>query len=123
MLALNGAPERLLLVFVWVAAIVGIAVRMTWLDAPYPIIAAVYLAVGWSALLELNALLAGLTNLETALIIGGGCLYTVGAVVYALHRPNPWPAVFGYHELFHALVVAAAAMHYVAIVSLVTRTT
>ena len=123
MLALSGAPERLLLAFVWVAAIVGIAVRMTWLDAPYPIIAAVYLAVGWSALLELNALLAGLTNVETALIIGGGCLYTAGAVVYALHRPNPWPAVFGYHELFHALVVAAAAMHYVAIVCLVTRTT
>jgi hemolysin III len=119
-LALNGAPERRLLIFVWVAAVVGIAIRMTWLDAPYPIIAVVYLAVGWSALLELNALLAGLTNVDTVLVIGGGLLYTVGAVVYALHKPNPWPAVFGYHEVFHALVVAAATLHYVAVVRLVT---
>jgi hemolysin III len=119
-LALNGTPERRLLIFVWIAAIVGIAVRMTWLDAPYPIIAAVYVAVGWSALLELSALLDGLTNVDLALVIGGGLLYTAGAVVYALHRPNPWPTVFGYHELFHALVVAAAAMHYVAVLRLVT---
>ena len=118
-LALDGAPERRMLIVVWIAAIVGIAIRMLWLDAPYPVIAAVYLAVGWSALLELNALLAGLTNVETVLVIGGGLLYTAGAVVYALHRPNPWPAVFGYHEVFHALVVAAALAHYVAVVSLV----
>jgi hemolysin III len=51
----------------------------------------------------------------TLLIVGGGALYTLGAVVYARQRPNPWPRVFGYHEIFHALVIAAAAMHYVAI--------
>lgn len=118
-LALDGAPERRLLTFVWSAAIAGIAVRMTWLRAPYPIIAAVYVVVGWSALIELNALLAALSTSDTALVVAGGLLYTAGAVVYGLRRPNPSPAVFGYHEVFHALVVLAAATHLVAAFRLV----
>jgi hemolysin III len=118
-LALDGAPERRLLVFVWVAAVVGIVVRMTWLRAPYPVTAAVYLAVGWSALVELGPLLGALDDVETLLVVGGGVLYSIGAAVYAAHRPNPWPHTFGYHEIFHALVVAAAVAHYLAAVLLV----
>ena len=119
-LALDGGPERRLLTFVWIAAVIGVAIRMTWLDAPYPLVAVVYVVVGWSALYQLGPFLAGLGDLDTALVVAGGVLYTVGAVVYALHRPNPWPAVFGYHEVFHALVAAAAALHYVAALRLVT---
>ncbi len=113
-LALDGASERRLLVVVWVAAVLGIAVRMCWLDAPYPVIAAVYVTVGWAAIVEIGALLAALDHVETALVIGGGLVYSAGAAVYALRRPNPRPATFGYHEVFHALVVAAAALHYAA---------
>ena len=120
--ALDGAPERRLLIFVWVAAVVGIVIRMAWLRAPYPVVAAVYLTVGWSALLEITAFMDALSPLDLGLILVGGLLYSAGAAVYALHRPNPWPGVFGYHEVFHALVVAAAAAHYVAAFRLVTAT-
>ncbi|HEX7166597.1 MAG TPA: hemolysin III family protein [Acidimicrobiales bacterium] len=118
-LALDGAPERRLLTFVWIAAVVGIAIRMTWLHAPYPVIAAVYVAVGWSVVIELNPFLASLGDADAVLVVAGGVLYSVGAAVYALRRPNPRPATFGYHEVFHALVVAAAAAHYAAAMRLV----
>jgi len=113
-LALDGPPEHRLLAFVWIAAIIGIAVRMLWLQAPYPVIAVVYVVVGWSALIEVNPLLAAMSTDETVLVVAGGLLYTAGAVVYARRRPNPWPATFGYHEVFHTLVVLAATAHLVA---------
>jgi hemolysin III len=106
------------LTLVWVCAFLGIAIRMLWLDAPYPLVAVVYVAVGWIALVDLQAFLDALSGVETALVVVGGLLYTAGGVVYALHRPNPWPATFGYHEVFHALVAAAAACHVGAVLSL-----
>jgi hemolysin III len=92
---------------------------MLWLDAPYPVIAVVYVGVGWIAVLEWQALVDALSGAELALVLGGGLLYTAGGVVYALHKPNPRPLVFGYHEVFHALVVGGVATHYVAVLSLV----
>ncbi|MGH9246874.1 MAG: PAQR family membrane homeostasis protein TrhA [Acidimicrobiales bacterium] len=118
-LALQGATRIVLLVVVWTAAAIGIAIRMLWLDAPYPLTAAVYLVVGWLALLDLPAYVDGLSGGQMALVVTGGLLYTVGGVVYALHRPRLVPTVFGYHELFHALVVAAALVHYLAVAGLV----
>ena len=120
-LALSGGPERRLLVAVWIAAAVAVAIRMTWLHAPYPVIALVYLVVGWCALLEWRALMVATTGLDTALLVAGGVLYTVGAVVYALRRPDPWPATFGYHEVFHGLVVAAVLAHYLLVWRLLLR--
>jgi hemolysin III len=119
-LSLEGSTRTRLLVVVWVAAVIGITIRMAWLDAPYPLVAVVYLVVGWIALVDLPAYVDALSGLELAFVVGGGLLYTAGGVVYALHRPNPWPATFGYHEVFHALVVAGAAAHYLAVLSLVT---
>lgn len=119
-LALNGEAEQRLLWFVWLATAVAITVRVAWLKAPYAVTTVVSLVVGWSALIELPALLRALDGVETGLVIGGGVLYTVGAVIYALKKPNPVPAVFGYHEVFHALVTLAAACHYVAVLRLVT---
>ena len=81
---------------------------MRWLDAPSGLVAAVYLVAGWQILLACRPTSAALDAAETALLAVGGGLYTVGAVVYALKRPDPWPAMFGYHEVFHSLVVAAA---------------
>jgi hemolysin III len=104
----------------WIAAILGITIRMAWLDAPYPLVAVVYLVVGWIALVDLSGYRDALTGPELSLVVLGGLLYTAGGVVYALHKPNPRPATFGYHEVFHALVVAGAAAHYLAVFSLVT---
>ena len=118
-LALEGSPEVTLLVFVWIAAVVGAAIRMFWLHAPRPIVSAVYLVVGWSALIEIGPLWRGLGITDFILMVAGGALYTSGAVVYALKRPNPSPVHFGFHEVFHALVVTAATVHYVLAIRLI----
>lgn len=121
-LALSGAPARHLLIAIWIAAPVGVVIRMLWLGAPYPVVAVVYVVVGWIAVIEWGALHDALTGTELALLVGGGLLYTIGSVIYALHKPNPWPATFGYHEVFHALVVGGAASHYLLMLSIVLRT-
>jgi len=121
-LALDGAAQARLLAFVWVGAIVGVAIRLTWLHAPYPVVALVYVVVGWGALLEWGALAGALGTAQFALLLGGGLLYTLGAGVYAARRPDPWPATFGYHEVFHDLVVGGVALHLVAIATLVSPT-
>lgn len=117
-IGLDGDPSRRLLLAVWIAAPIGVAIRMLWLEAPYPLVAVVYVAVGWTALIEWSALTDALTGAEFALVLIGGAVYTAGGVVYALHRPDPWPATFGYHEVFHALVTAGAACHFVAVWSM-----
>jgi hemolysin III len=114
-LALDGADQARMLWIVGVGAAAGVAVRMAWLDAPYPLTAAVYLVVGWSALADLPAYAAGTTAVELALVVAGGLVYTAAGVVYALHRPVLAPATFGYHELFHALTVVGAACHVAAV--------
>jgi hemolysin III len=118
-LALEGSTRTTLLVLTWVAAVAGMAIRLLWIDAPYPLVAVVYVVVGWLALVDLPAYVDALSAWQLFGVALGGVLYTVGAVVYALHQPNPWPATFGYHELFHLLVVLAAVANYAAIVSLV----
>ena len=117
-LALDGTARVAMLVAIWVAAVVGVAVRMVWLDAPYPVSAGVYLVAGWLVLADLPGYVRGLSGAQLALLIAGGTFYTVGGVVYALHRPNPWPLVFGYHEVFHALVVLGALCHYACVFGL-----
>jgi hemolysin III len=117
-LALHGSTVTVLLTATWAAATVGVLIRMFWLHAPYPVVAAVYVVVGWMALIDLPAYLHALTGGQLALVVTGGVLYTVGAAIYALHKPNPWPATFGYHEIFHGLVVLAALAHYIAVFSL-----
>ena len=114
-LALQGSAQTRMLWVVGIGAALGVAIRMAWLDAPYPVVAAVYLAVGWSALADLPGYARGTTSLELGLIVAGGVLYTVGGVIYALHRPTLKPETFGYHELFHALVVAGALCHIAAV--------
>ena len=119
--ALDGTPERVLLIFAWSATVVGAAIRMFWLLAPRWVVSTVYLVVGWSALIEIGPLSTSLNAVDMTLLIVGGGLYTVGAVIYAAKRPNPWPRHFGFHEIFHALVVSAATVHYVLVVRLVGR--
>jgi len=92
-LALEGTTRVVMLVVVWVAALIGIAVRMLWLYAPYPVVAVVYVVVGWIALVDIGALARALSGGQMALVVVGGLLYTAGAIVYGARKPDPWPAV------------------------------
>ena len=100
------------LAVVWGIAGVGAALKLLWPDAPRWPSVALYIALGWLALVATPELLDAFTAAPLALLAGGGALYTVGGIVYALGRPDPWPRVFGYHEVFHAFVVAGSAMHF-----------
>jgi hemolysin III len=115
LLVLNGGLARAILITVWTGATLGIALKMLWPDTPKWLTAAVYVALGWVAVAAFPELAGELGAAGMALIAGGGVLYTAGAIVYALRRPDPAPAVFGYHEIFHVLVIAAAVLQYVAV--------
>jgi hemolysin III len=112
LLVLHGGLATAILVAVWGGALAGIVLNLVWIDAPKWLTAVVYVALGWVAVLAFPALFHDLGVTPTMLIALGGVLYTIGAVVYALRKPDPAPAVFGYHEVFHALVIAAAAVQY-----------
>lgn len=119
LLVLSGRPAVVVLAMVWTGAVVGVGLSVIWIDAPRWLTAVVYIALGWVAVVAFAELASRLGVTGTGLLVLGGVLYSAGAAVYALRRPNPAPAVFGYHEVFHALVIAAAIAHYVAVVSCV----
>ena len=117
-LALTGTHRSRMLAVIWIATVLGVAIRMLWISSPYWVASVVYLVVGWLMVVDIRAYVEALTDPQLVLIAAGGLLYTIGAVVYALHKPNPWPASFGYHEVFHALVTVAAFTHYAAVLDL-----
>jgi hemolysin III len=114
-LILDGPLATAVLVAVWAGAIAGIVVETVWIEAPKWVSSTVYVAVGSLGAIAMPAIVSEAGIGAGALIALGGGLYVVGAVVYAMQRPDPRPAVFGYHEIFHVLVVAAAAAHFAAI--------
>lgn len=105
----------LLLSLVWGGALIGIGMRVFWLGAPRWVYVPCYLALGWAAVFYLSGFLHVGGWSVVSLIIAGGLLYSGGAVVYALKRPNPSPKWFGFHEIFHVCTVAAFICHYIAI--------
>jgi hemolysin III len=115
LLALKGSLASTILVVLWAGAIGGVAFKLIWIDAPKWLLAAVYVALGLVTAAVMGQLPAAIGWLGVAGLATGGLLYVIGALVYASGRPNPWPKVFGYHEVFHVLVVAAAALHYAVI--------
>jgi len=115
LLALPTKPGWVLFFVVWIGAGIGIAGRVLFTDAPYAVIAIPYVLVGWSSIIVVNHVWASLKVAGFVLLFVGGFLYTIGAIIYAAHKPNPWPNHFGYHEIFHALTVGGAACHYVVI--------
>jgi hemolysin III len=115
LLVLHGTVARIVLIAVWVCAGAGTVLNLIWWNAPKTVTAAVYISTGWIAVLAFPQLWSGLGPVGFGLIVLGGILYTAGAVVYARRRPDPRPAVFGYHEIFHLLVIAAAACDFAAI--------
>jgi hemolysin III len=100
---------------VWTGALLGVALKMVWPHAPRWLGVPIYLALGWAAVFVLVDILhlVGVTVL--VLMAAGGLLYSAGAIAYAAKRPNPWPGTFGYHEVFHAMTIVAAACHYIAV--------
>jgi hemolysin III len=112
---LDARSARILLGVVWPLALIGILVRMLWLNAPRWLVAGVYIVVGWTALAFIPVLWQRLGVVTFSLIICGGLVYSIGARVYSTRRPDPVPAVFGFHEVFHALVLIAGLIFYVAI--------
>lgn len=113
-LVLSGTTRWIVLMTVWCGAAAGVAFSVAWITAPRALCSLCYVALGWVAVLAVPQLTAGLPAVALVLIAGGGLLYTAGAVVFALGRPNPWPSVFGFHEIFHVFVILAAVTHFVA---------
>ncbi len=108
-----GAPlGTVVLSIVWLGAAAGIFVKFRWIDAPKWAQALPYVALGWVAVAVIPELLASMGGGGVTLLLAGGVLYTVGALVYARRWPDPAPRTFGYHEVFHALVIAAVACHF-----------
>jgi hemolysin III len=115
LLVLNGPLSSAILIVVWIGAIAGAIVEMVWINHPKWVGALIYLALGWVAVAAFPELWSSMGVAGTMLVAAGGLLYTAGAVVYATQRPNPNPAIFGYHEVFHLFVIAAAVAHFSAV--------
>ena len=115
LLVLDGALADVVLAVVWAGALGGIVLKLLWIDAPKWLAALIYVLLGWVAIAVTPDLFGELGIAAGVMVALGGLFYTVGAVVYALRRPDPVPTVFGYHEVFHALVIAAAALQYAVI--------
>jgi len=115
LLVLSGNVRWLVLLTVWAGAVAGVLFSVAWIDAPRWLCSACYVGAGWVAVLALPQMAAALPLEPLLLFALGGVLYTLGAVVFALRRPNPWPRVFGFHEVFHGLTILAAAAHFTAL--------
>jgi hemolysin III len=115
LLVLHGTLGMVILVAVWSLALLGALFKLVWIDAPGWLVAAMYVATGWIAVIATPELASRLGIVAVAALALGGVLYSAGAVIYACKRPDPVPAVFGYHEVFHLLVIVAAALQYAVI--------
>ena len=112
LLVIDGVLADVILAVVWGGAAAGIVLKLVWIDAPKWLITVIYLALGWVVVAAGPDLFEELGFTAAGMVALGGALYTVGALVYAFRRPDPVPTVFGYHEVFHVLVVLAAGLQY-----------
>jgi hemolysin III len=112
LLVLRGELGVAIVVTAWSAALLGVVFKLVWIDAPGWLGAATYIAIGWIAIVALPELVDRLGIVAVAALGLGGVLYSTGAVIHARKRPDPAPSVFGYHELFHLLVILAASVQY-----------
>jgi hemolysin III len=115
LLAVSEPTNWWILGIVWTGALAGMTLKLVWPTAPRWLGVPIYISLGWVAVFVLTDImdLAGITSV--VLLAAGGLLYTAGGVAYAIRKPNPWPGTFGYHEVFHAMTIVAAACHYIAV--------
>jgi hemolysin III len=114
-LTLGRTPALAVLVVVWTGALFGVVLQTAWPHAPHWLAVPCYIALGWVAVFVFPELLRNGGVAAFVLIAAGGVVYTLGALVYGMKRPNPWPGTFGFHEVFHACTLLAALCHYLAI--------
>jgi hemolysin III len=119
LLALPEEQGRRLLILIWIAALIGILQAVFWVKAPKWITVLFYVIMGWQALPYLSLLQSTLGFNYLALLAAGGVVYTVGAVFYAMKKPNFAPGYFGYHELFHLFTIIGAAFHFIVVYQLI----
>lgn len=119
---LDGTAEVVLLTTVWSGAVLGVLFRVFWTDAPRWLYTPIYIALGWAAVFFLPQFVDGVSRVGVGvgiaalvLVAVGGLLYTAGGVVYGFKRPDPWPHLFGFHEVFHSFTVLAFVSHYVGV--------
>ena len=115
LLCLDGVMRWLVLAVVWAGALLGLALELAWIDSPRWLSAVAYLMVGWVGVITIPQLFNGTGVAVATLLVVGGALYSLGAVIYATKWPDPFPRIFGFHEVFHLLVVAAAVTQFVAV--------
>jgi hemolysin III len=120
LVVLGGVVGTVMLVSVWAGAVTGVILAAVGIAERRYIGGACYVALGWVAVAAAPALVRNLTATQLALVFAGGVIYTVGVVVLGSKRPDPFPRVFGYHEVWHVMVVAAAVCHFIAIQSVIT---
>jgi len=115
LLVLSGPVRIAVITLVWLGVAASIALRFAWASAPGWLTATLGVTLGWVSLIALPQLIEHVSPAGLALLGAGGLLYTIGAIVYAVRRPNPFPRVFGFHEVFHLLVIAAVACQYASV--------
>lgn len=120
LLVLDGTQRTAMLALIWGCAAAGVLFTLVWLHAPRWLSTTLYVALGWIAVLFLPDLIRGVAAVPLLLVLTGGILYSLGALVYALKRPDPFPRWFGFHEIFHVLTIAAFACQYIAVFAVVT---
>ena len=118
LLAISPESGRRLLIIIWSAALLGVIQSIVWTSAPKLLSAILYVIMGWLAVPYLPEIQAALGTSSIVLLLVGGIIYTLGAVVYAFKWPNPWPKIFGYHEIFHLMTIIAATLHFLVIAGL-----
>ncbi len=119
---LDGTWRVAMLLTMGVLCALGVALKVFWFDAPTWLGMAAYLAMGWVVVIPGPLIFPQLTGSQTGLLMAGGIVYTLGALVYATQRPDPWPGVFGHHEVWHLFVLGGAALHFAFMVSLLGQT-
>lgn len=115
LLVLHGTLQTVVLISVWAGAAAGVTLSVAWINAPRLLVAACYVALGWVAVIALPELWRQIGPAPFILLAVGGGLYSLGAAVYASQKPNLWPRTYGFHEVFHTLVILAAVVHFIAI--------
>jgi hemolysin III len=115
LVVLDGAWSITMLAIVWTLAAAGVVLKVAWPYAWRWLSVGLYVGMGWSGAIAAAQVVTGMPPAALALLMVGGMFYTVGAVIYAMKKPNPFPRVFGFHEVFHTLVIAGSAVHFVLI--------